>query len=127
MEYRIDCESIGMPKLKVMPLLEFRMKLGEALLSTPNHPEPDYSAEDIESQQRRCQKYRANIPVQDKRLDGYQHWIIIDDIKNARMCRIPSCTSRTRNRCKKCDVNLCNTKDNHCFELFHTVKDILEK
>lgn len=124
MEYRADCVRSNVPKNKVKDLLCFRMEIAEALISAPKRNRRSFEEEDTEinQQQKKPQNYRAPLPGVDKKLDGYDHWPINDDLTTARMCRIKECLSRTRIRCEKCNVYLCLNKNKNCFKDFHTPK-----
>ncbi|KAL3224380.1 hypothetical protein MRX96_049510 [Rhipicephalus microplus] len=54
------------------------------------------------------------------RYDGIQHWPQQMNIPNAQRCRRDGCSSKSRVRCRKCDIFLCLTSQNDCFYLFHT-------
>lgn len=122
MEYREDCKANGFPKAKIKDLLNFRMELGECLLATPKRKRSavQETEEDEETEiLPRPQNYRAPLPGEDKRLDGYDHFPTVDTLTTARFCRREGCKSRSRVRCLKCNVYLCLTKDQNCFLKFH--------
>ncbi|KAL3206147.1 hypothetical protein MRX96_040364 [Rhipicephalus microplus] len=60
------------------------------------------------------------LPVSTLRYDGIQHWPQQMNIPNAQRCRRDGCSSKSRVRCRKCDIFLCLTSQNDCFYLFHT-------
>lgn len=118
MEYREDSFRNNIPKKHVMDLLAFRMSLGEALINTRKRRKPLTELQMPDAKKPRVEK----LPVPEKRLDGYDHWPVVDDIANARLCRREGCDSRTRTRCDKCNIYLCLSGRNNCFKMFHTKK-----
>lgn len=120
--YRCDSLSQGVPANKIMDLLEFRYQIAESLINTPDRlmrePSPMSPEREPAAGIRRYQP--ANPPSLGKRYDGYNHLPTVDKLKSPRSCRLESCSSRTKTRCRKCDVYLCCTSDNDCFYLYHT-------
>lgn len=119
MEYRKDCKANKMKAKDIMDLLAFRLSVGEYLLAgTPRaageNREPEFA--NMASTSRYQPK---SLPSIDKQNDGYNHWPMMDTLKEPRACRALRCTSRSRCRCSKCDVYLCLTKDRNCFYDFH--------
>ncbi|XP_064469018.1 piggyBac transposable element-derived protein 3-like [Ornithodoros turicata] len=116
--YRADCRENGM---RFLSLLNFRLSIGEALVATPRKKRTPLQAE--ENIENAASPYRpAKVPCIDKRLDGFEHWPVADDLPSARFCRVQGCKGRTRTRCEKCNVYLCLTKERNCFKFFHTNK-----
>lgn len=108
---------------KPLDLLNFRLEVGEALTTTPERkrksPE-DLNQEKCEHTQNKQYK-PVNLPVTDRRYDGYDHLAIFDDnIVTPRICRMENCKSRTKILCEKCKTYLCLSRNKHCFKLFHT-------
>ncbi|XP_050042864.2 piggyBac transposable element-derived protein 3-like [Dermacentor andersoni] len=63
---------------------------------------------------------RAHHVEHSVRHDNVGHWPVKVAQKNARMCKLSSCTKRTRFFCKKCSVYLCvDAQKINCFEKFH--------
>lgn len=122
MEYRLNCRSKSMPRKSVKDLLSFRLEIAEALLFTPKRKfnELNESSSSDEEEQTRTNNKCSPLPGSSKRLDGGDHWPVVDKLKTARACRLKQCNSRTRTRCEKCDVYLCLTSDKNCFKTFHT-------
>lgn len=99
-------------KWVIKDLLAFCTNLAEALMSVPNR-------EASSSYKKMSPKTKvAKLPAPDKRLDGYEHWAVVDQLVNARLYRKKGCASRTQ--CEKCDMYLCLTSKSNCFEVFHT-------
>lgn len=122
MEYKEDFTD---KKKKPMDLLDFRLSLGEYLISSgpKEHPMPDINADNDEISEEeppRKKKTPSTMPCEDKRYDGYQHWPINEDLKHPLRCRLENCDSRSRVKCVKCDVYLCFTKHKNCYVKFHT-------
>lgn len=107
------------PKSKIQDLLSFRFEMGETLLNTPSRERHESSPE-VEPQEQPLVRYRpANDPSVGKRYDGFDHFPIFDDIKAPRTCRLEKCKSRSKLRCRKCDVYLCLNRDKDCFYIYH--------
>ncbi|XP_068086068.1 piggyBac transposable element-derived protein 3-like isoform X1 [Anabrus simplex] len=120
MEYQEDCRKAHIPAKDNLDLLGFRTAVSEALIAAPTKKRR-HSTEDDCSSADASRTRVAKIPALDKRLDGYDHWPVVDELKSARCCRQKDCKSRTRTRCMKCNVYLCLNKDFNCFKLFHTM------
>lgn len=102
-------------------LPEFRCQVAEALcfasegglkrVGRPtNTPEPI----------RKKSRHIAQIPCDDVRYDGMQHWCKFLDRKGKKSCKFKGCTSETQAFCAKCELNLCNAPGKDCFLKFHT-------
>ncbi|CAG4966113.1 unnamed protein product [Parnassius apollo] len=119
MEYRQDCRANKMKTKDILDLLAFRLSVSEYLLAgspraAGDNREPEFAEMPSSS------RYRPKpLPSVDKQRDGYNHWPVMDTLKEPRVCRAIKCTSRTRCRCSKCDVYLFLTKDRNCFYDFH--------
>lgn len=59
----------------------------------------------------------APIPPKDVRLDNIGHFP--EHTEGRHRCKVPSCTSRSRIRCMKCNVHLCLSDKQNCFTEFH--------
>lgn len=122
LQYRVDCKNSEVPRKDILQLLDFRMSIGEALISSPKG-KPYEESDESDANEIPSKRYRpASTPCKDKRLDNFAHWPTVDNLRNARNCRRKECNKRTRTRCKKCNVYLCLSKDADCFETFHTDK-----
>lgn len=120
-KYKIDCEANKVPRKNVLPLLDFRMEVADAYLSTPSRKRrlsEDESTED--DQPPVTKKYIPHRPSNAKRYDGYEHLPIFDQLSAPRSCRLETCKSRSKIRCIKCDVYLCLSRGKDCFRLYHT-------
>lgn len=128
LEYKAKAIALGLGKKDVMDLLHFRAYIAEALIGTNK---------DIQ-QKKRGRPSTSSLspspsvtvkhgpqevqPVDEVRLDGYNHLPAIDDKSFASRCKFPECKSRTHNMCLKCNVHLCITKKQNCFLIYHTRK-----
>lgn len=125
--YRKDCRSNKKKRSETMDLLEFRLALAETL--TESRPkrisnrlinvEPQETADEEEPPEKK--RYVA-VPENEKRLDGYNHFPVVQKIPHAMRCRNDGCKQKSRVLCEKCKVFLCLTAEKHCFKLFHTKK-----
>lgn len=124
MEYKSDFKILN-PRKKPLDLLDFRLNLGEYLISSGavTKPMPDDDTGDEEQPDESEMKKKKNLPTAlpclDKRYDGFEHWPMNADLKHPLRCRMEGCDSRSRVRCTKCDVYLCFTKYKNCFINFH--------
>lgn len=118
--YKCDSLARGIPKNRILDLLEFRFQIAETLMNSPDRdrlePSPSFDL-----QVNPLAKYKpANDPSIGKRYDSYDHLPLFDDIKAPRKCRFESCPSRSKIRCRKCKVYLCISRDKDCFYLYHS-------
>lgn len=117
-EYRKACVVFRVPKNQVKDELEFSLEVSQALLaSMVDLPKRESDCEVETHPPKRPKKFC--LPLDAKRYDRTNHWPVSDDLDNASKCRLEGCKSRTRLRCNKCDVYLCITKYNNCFQQFH--------
>lgn len=121
--YKLESVAASnIPSNKVMDLLEFRMQVADALVTTPprkrrSESDEDEAVENIEPNTSRFR--RSNQPSQAKRYDGYDHFPSFEGIDNPRSCRMEGCRSRSKIRCEKCDVYLCLTRKQNCYAAYH--------
>ncbi|CAK1579172.1 unnamed protein product [Parnassius mnemosyne] len=118
------CHSLakGVLNNEIMDLMAFRFEIGESLLSTPDRDRREATPPSMLTEQASgIRKYRPGTkPSEGKRYDGYDHLPIVDEITSPRCCRLESCSSRTKIRCRKCNIYLCLSRSNDCFYLYHT-------
>lgn len=120
MEYRQTAKESEVEKKNIMDLMNYRLALGESLTASPTTKR--YLEEDPETQlpEPPIKKPACSpLPCNDKKLDGFDHWPIMDDLSTARNCRVKDCKSHTRVSCTKCNVYLCLSTKNNCFTEFH--------
>lgn len=123
MEYRADCEIQSIPKKNILRFLDFELEIGNSLIDAvpPKIQHDDSSSEEdeLENNVKNLSK-SSPLPSLAKRYDGFEHWMIKDFlVSSVRRCRLVGCTSRTRNKCSRCDVFLCSSKTKNCFQIFH--------
>lgn len=63
---------------------------------------------------------RTYIPEPDIRFDGLNHMPDILDRSGKRMCKNKGCKKETQVFCNKCNLNLCLSSTQKCFQEFHT-------
>lgn len=69
---------------------------------------------------KRTKPNSAYMPTKDVRLDQIGHWPKYGSREDGRVrCKFPGCKGITQNKCTKCNVNLCYTKDKNCFFNYH--------
>lgn len=121
LQYRDACRRESVQRHDMMSLLDFRLAIAEALCASPKRKRISSNSESVPQNQSAAKSPGvAKMPGIDKRLDCYDHWPTVDSLATARCCRLTGCTSRTRTRCKKCDVYLCLSSEKQCFKVFHT-------
>lgn len=117
--YRNDSLVKGVTTANIKDLLAFRFEIADTLISSPDRERRDLSPE-VNVREESSTKYKpANAPSLVKRYDGYDHFPKCDNLKAPRCCRLENCSSRSRVRCRKCNVYLCNTRENDCFYIYH--------
>lgn len=127
MEYRIDCETLKIPKAKWLDLLMFKMDVADSLICEEpmqtNRTDTVHTDEENDQEPVTKKNKMENLPSLGRRYSQSGHWPVWDDLSTAKMCRLKSCKCRTRCRCEKCNIYLCSSKTNHCFKIFHTMKN----
>lgn len=119
--YVLDSIATGVPKSKIMDLLEFRMQVADGLINTPERKRrSDTDEQDTENLRPNTSKFRRpNPPSVAKRYDGYDHLPSFDEIDSPRACRMEGCKSRSKILCTKCEVYLCLSRKQNCFLAYH--------
>jgi hypothetical protein len=118
--YRCDLLATGASGKDIKDLLSFRFEIAETLINTPDKEQRPSSPDNLIVPRANTGRYKpANNPSVGKRYDGYMHLPIFDELKDPRVCRLESCKSRTKIRCRKCDVYLCMSRGKDCFYLYH--------
>ncbi|GBP38172.1 PiggyBac transposable element-derived protein 3 [Eumeta japonica] len=118
--YRCDSIAKGVPKSNIRDLLSFRFEVAETLLNTPYRDRREASPLHEDPSEPRAGRYRpATCPSVGKRFDGYEHFPAFDELKAPRTCRYEGCSSRSKIRCRKCDVYLCISREKDCFYKYH--------
>lgn len=124
-QYIRNVSANSFAKKNQMDLLKFKLDIAEALIASPPSSRKVLSDEEDDEVQanpaKRSKFYNppSKIPCDDKRYDGYNHYLCCDDISRPRKCRYENCKSSSKTRCEKCNVYLCLSKSKTCFKDFH--------
>lgn len=114
---RINNDSTDVKNLR---LIDFKLEVADSLFgykSTSKEVTPRGRPNlETEIQNKRRKPNSQTPPPKDVRLDGTQHWTVVN--KKGR-CKLPGCTGQTKMFCSKCEVNLCLTVDRNCFYKYH--------
>lgn len=110
-----------------MDLLGFNQNLAGALISIGNSVEtparkrgrPSLSNKIIVEQPKTKNRIIDRYPTNVTRKDNIDHYVFIDKLKDATLCKLEGCKKRTHMVCKKCNVHLCITKNRNCFYDYH--------
>lgn len=147
--YTRSCVQENVQRKDKLGLLQYRLNLSKAMMkydggrvnpnflncgsiSRPNTSTSPRSSLNPTDDCRDClieppsKKHRAVVPhpQPEIRLDNVGHLPRFVESNFASKCRHPTCSSRCRTICIKCNVYLCILKNN-CFENYHTVKAIV--
>ncbi|KAG0416758.1 hypothetical protein HPB47_006164 [Ixodes persulcatus] len=120
-EYLQDAHENHIQPRKVLDMLGFQNNVGLAL-TLCNKPSSKKRGRPSLDQTADPPKKVHNAeprPVNAVRYDGLNHWPAHATQKFAQRCKLEGCTSRTRIRCRKCNVFLCLSATNDCFYAFH--------
>ncbi|KAG5885149.1 hypothetical protein JTB14_032381 [Gonioctena quinquepunctata] len=119
-EYRQDHAMSG-SKSKRMQLLEFRLNLGEYLITETKKRTVQKTnvKEDGNPQPDTTRRQAAPLPCDDERYDGFEHWPSNNQLNDPLSCSNRGCDSHSRIRCIKCKIYLCMNKSRNCFMSFH--------
>ncbi|XP_046402676.1 piggyBac transposable element-derived protein 3-like [Ischnura elegans] len=121
--YRRDCDSLGISKKKQNDLLEFKMRIAEALtkrgkdILLKKRGRKSHDSVDAKFEAKRKRGPANPIPETTCRVDGVGHWPQVKDVRQR--CKNPGCSGKTVFLCTKCDVHLCLNKNSNCFIKFH--------
>lgn len=120
-EYLQDAKANCFARSNVMDLLTFQNNIGLSLIllkkptirkrgrpSVTETREPPRKVHNTEPR-----------PINAIRYDSIDHWPAHATRSFAQRCKMKGCTSRTRIRCRKCNVFLCLSATNDCFYNFH--------
>ena len=121
--YRRDCEEMGVPRRKQLPLLKFKYQIADALHKQGKAVRPakrgrPSSSVELTYEAKRARGYNSKpIPQQGIRQDNMDHFPIYKE-KRSR-CKLPGCKSSPHLFYHKCEVYLCIDKNKNCFWKFH--------
>lgn len=120
-EYKLACQLQKVKNKDQLGLLAFRLCISEFLIAGPTRKRSlEHLEDDDQPPLRLVKKIRVPVskPLVDIQFDGYSHWPTVDDLKNPHTSRLEGCKSRSRTRCRKCNVS----KNAECLVKFHTVE-----
>lgn len=116
LQYRKDC--VELKEKNVIILKEFRVNIAIAL-SSKNKPKVGRKSKGMCIPENiKIKKKIVPQPIDDVRLDRYDHMPIVGIKGRCRMCK----TGQTTFSCDKCDSRLCITSTRNCFKTFHKQK-----
>lgn len=121
LEYLRDANKAGLLRKETLDMMAFQTDVANCLLNS-NKPQKKRGRPSNDNS-RTVKKKVPNaspLPVITVRYDGINHWPQQVNMANAQRCRREECTSKSRVRCRKCNIFLCLTSQNDCFYLFHT-------
>jgi hypothetical protein len=98
-------------------LILYRFHVAEHLLCRPK-PE-QYVEENDDCEVASAGDFKKRRPLPPERVRGAIHLPEYHDLKNAKRCRLPGCSMKTRWWCVECKVFLCLVGDRNCFSCFH--------
>lgn len=101
-------------------LPHFRSEVANVLCRFQQRAEKKAADRSSQSTPKATVSKRTYAPPLDVRYDGIGHMIDMLDRSGKRVCKLPGCKSETQIICTKCNLNLCLTTTNKCFQIFHT-------
>jgi len=130
LEYKQDAANLDLQEKDIMDLLAFKQRLAESLMlvGMPFSParkrgrpsrSSEQSFEELPEQPRRKNRPVDQTPLEEVTQDGFHHFPMYDERKEAIRCKRMNCRGRTHVQCTKCRVHLCFTKKTNCFFDFH--------
>lgn len=132
LEYRRDQELQGTRPQLVIDLLDFKMKVAEALVcvgktttvkkrgrpSSSNTPSPCTSPTHHDAPPR-MRAPNERPPIEEVQTDMLDHMPNYDTKKEATRCKLPGCSGKTHVYCDKCNVHFCFVSQRNCFKNAH--------
>lgn len=106
------------PKMRIMPLANFRALIAEELISAGKPCETRKRSQPSSEESKATPKRRPVVArtVTDARMDGIEHWPRSGRKQRCKMCIVAYSTTK----CEKYNVSLCLNKKKSCFKVFHT-------
>ncbi|XP_072144956.1 piggyBac transposable element-derived protein 3-like isoform X1 [Dermacentor andersoni] len=122
LQYLRDASAEGLVRKNTMDMLQFQTDTAMSLLVSEKPLEKKRGRPSAESLQRVSKAPHNSGPLLTNtvRLDGKAHWPQHVDARFPQRCRKPGCNSKSRVRCRKCEVFLCLSATNDCFYEYHT-------
>lgn len=120
LEYVRDTSAEGLPKNEVMDMMAFQVDAALTLIGCNKPVEKKWGRPSASQATPARQAHNAQpLPTDTMRYDGHHHWPRHLQLPFPQRCRLQSCTSKTRVKCRKSDVFLCLSANNDCFSKFH--------
>ncbi|CAF1660588.1 unnamed protein product, partial [Adineta ricciae] len=121
--YRRHCSQFRLPKNEIISLLQFRIKVAEALLrpiiperpSNRGRPSKSLQSKD-NNPSKKPRVASVPLPPSSVRFDGFNHWPVFT---SQGRCSYPECNGRSSFTCSKCQLRLCLTSRKNCFKAYH--------
>lgn len=117
--YRQECVRNGVARKNTMQLQEFKMVLGHYFIEA-NDVSSDSSETDdgvLEPKHKKRKVAIVPLPSKIRRTQKSDHMPIKTSVQNR--CRLPGCKQKSRTKCSKCKIYLCNTLYRNCYQTFH--------
>lgn len=121
LEYLRDASAEGLVRKNTKDMLQFQTDIAMSLLvsnKTLERKRGRPSAENLQDVPKACHN-SSPLPTNSVRLDGREHWPQHVAARFPQRCRKPGCNSKSRIRCRKCEVFLCLSATNDCFYEYH--------
>ncbi|XP_065289748.1 piggyBac transposable element-derived protein 3-like [Dermacentor albipictus] len=119
-EYLADANDNCFQRRKMLDLLAFQNDVGLALIMCNKNGARKRGRPSNDAKEPPRKVHNAEPrPVNAVRYDGMNHWPAHTGNSFAQRCKLEGCNSRTRVRCRKCNVFLCLSATNDCFYAFH--------
>ncbi|KAM7291292.1 piggyBac transposable element-derived protein 3 [Ixodes scapularis] len=121
LEYLRDAQENRTPRKSVLDLLGFQNEVALSLITCNKAVAKKRGRPSLQQAGEPPKKVHnaEPRPVRAVRYDGLNHWPAHVAQTFAQRCKFEGCTSRTRIRCRKCNVYLCLSANNDCFFAFH--------
>ena len=122
LKYRDDALMLKEPKKEIRSLFDFKLEVAYGLANCGTSLKQGGRRSELQNElDRRAQKKSTTLlHTVDIRLDNTGHWPAVAKERGPR-CKIPTCTSRPKTYCVKCNTYLCIYQHN-CFMAFHSVE-----
>jgi hypothetical protein len=119
-QYRKDRRALADNAKDIKQLMDFKMDIADAWLSTPPHKSDESESDDDNQPGPSAKRMCHPMPSEHRRYSGTKHLPdMVEGLAFSNRCRREGCSGRTTVRCDTCDVFLCITKKNNCFRAFH--------
>lgn len=120
LEYVRDASHEGLARSKTHDMMSFQTEVALSLIKQNQEVQKKRGRPSAEFQAPVRQAHNARpSPPNAVRYDGKDHWPQQVEAPFPQRCRYEKCASKTRVRCRKCDIFLCISSKNDCFFLYH--------